>query len=188
MLGTPPAFILSQDQTLVKSVCSVQESLLAILSLYCVWFVWTVLRNFLFKEIFKGCCLLFSYQGSCRSLSSDSFNILSNPFRFVKNFFYFPVSLFHFPFGPLQATPCIIYHISKALSTVFSSAFSALPAPFPPLSHPRLFRLRVSGWHDFLRLFKAPSSATDAILSPQEVIVNVFSLFYLFQTIHTILT
>src|SRR5699024_11953256 len=28
----------------------------------------TVLRNFLFKEIFKGCCLLFSYQGSCRSL------------------------------------------------------------------------------------------------------------------------
>ena len=38
MLGTPPAFILSQDQTLVKSVCSVQESLLAILSLYCVWF------------------------------------------------------------------------------------------------------------------------------------------------------
>ena len=67
VLSTPPAFILSQDQTLVKSVCSVQESLLAILSLYCVWFVWTVLRNFLFKEIFKGCCLLFSYQGSCRS-------------------------------------------------------------------------------------------------------------------------
>ena len=31
------------------------------------------------------------------------------------------------------------------------------------------------------------SSATDAILSPRPVIVNVFSLFYLFQTIHTIM-
>ena len=31
--------------------------------------------------------------------------------------------------------------------------------------------------------FKSPSSATGAILSPLEVIVNVFSIFYLFQTI-----
>ena len=36
VLGTPPAFILSQDQTLVKSVCLGQESLLAILSLFTV--------------------------------------------------------------------------------------------------------------------------------------------------------
>ena len=34
--------------------------------------------------------------------------------------------------------------------------------------------------------FKFPSSATGAILSLQEGIVNVFSVFYLFQTIHTI--
>ena len=47
-------------------------------------------EKFSLKEIFKGCCLLFSYQGSCRSLSSDSFNSLSKLFRFVKNFFYFP--------------------------------------------------------------------------------------------------
>ena len=118
--------------------------------------------------------------------SCDSFDILSNLFRFVKNFFYFSVSLICFPLGPLQATACIGYHICKALSTVFSSVFSTLPAPFFPLSCPRLFRLRVSGWPDLLRLFKAPSSATDAILSPREAIVNVFSLFYLFQTIHTI--
>src|SRR5699024_4720566 len=35
---------------------------------------------------------------------------------------------------------------------------------------------------------ESPSSATGAILSPQKGIVNVFSVFYLFQTIHTILT
>ena len=36
VLSTPPAFILSQDQTLVKSVRLGQESLLAILSLFTV--------------------------------------------------------------------------------------------------------------------------------------------------------
>ena len=104
--------------------------------------------------------------------SCDSFDILSNPFRFVKNFFIFLFCLICFPFGPLQATACIGYHINKALSTVFSC--------------PRLFRLRVSGWPDLVRLFKAPSSATGAILSLQNGIVNVFSVFYLFQTIRTI--
>ena len=39
----------------------------------------------------------------------------------------------------------------------------------------------------FCGFFKAPSSATGAILSPPAVIVNVFSLFYLFQTIRTII-
>ena len=37
VLSTPPAFILSQDQTLVKSVCSGSESLLAILFLFTVF-------------------------------------------------------------------------------------------------------------------------------------------------------
>ena len=47
VLGTPPAFILSQDQTLVKSVCLGQESLLAILSLFTVLVCFqTVLKNF----------------------------------------------------------------------------------------------------------------------------------------------
>ena len=89
MLGTPPAFILSQDQTLVKSVCSVQESLLAILSLYCCWFVQTVLRNFLFKEIFKGCCLLFSYQGSCRSFHATALILYQSVFRLSRTFLFF---------------------------------------------------------------------------------------------------
>ena len=47
VLGTPPAFILSQDQTLVKTVCLGQESLLAILSLFTVLVCFqTVLKNF----------------------------------------------------------------------------------------------------------------------------------------------
>ena len=51
MLGTPPAFILSQDQTLVKSVCLGQESLLAILSLFTVLVCFqTVLKNLLLKK------------------------------------------------------------------------------------------------------------------------------------------
>ena len=118
----------------------------------------------------------------------DSFDILSNLFRFVKNFFILLFCPLRFPLGPLQATACIGYHISKALSTVFFICFSALPAPLLPLPCPRLFRLRVSGWPDSLWLFKAPSSATGAILSLREGIVNVFSVFYLFQTIRTILT
>ena len=79
-------------------------------------------------------------------------------------------------------------HLQGVVNSFFHLFFSALPAPFVPLSCPRLFRLRVSGWPDLVRLFKAPSSATGAILSLQNGIVNVFSVFYLFQTIRTILT
>ena len=86
---------------------------------------------------------MFSYQGSCRFLSSDSFNSLSNPFRFVKNFFCFPP-----PGCSASASPA-------ELSAVCHCAFS---------------------------------SATGAILSPLEAIVNVFSVFYLFQTIQIIFT
>ena len=128
---------------------------------------------------------MFSYQGSCRSFLATALIFYQIRFALSRTF-YFSVSLICFPFGPLQATACIGYHICKALSTVFSICFSALPVPSVPLSCPRLFRLRVSGWHSFLRLFKAPSSATGAILSPRNGIVNVFSVFYLFQTIHAI--
>ena len=125
VLGTPPAFILSQDQTLVKSVCSVQELLLAILSLYCVWFVKTVLRNFLFKEIFS---LQRNFQGllSIVQLSRflsffprDSFDILSNPFRFVKNFFWFIFS------NQLSYISIFQSCLSRTFSTIFYSFSSS---------------------------------------------------------------
>ena len=118
----------------------------------------------------------------------DSFDILSNLFRFVKNFFIFLFCLICFPFGPLQATACIGYHINKALSTVFFICFFSASGSFcsallPPAVPPPRLRL---AW--FPAAFKAPSSATGAILSLQDGIVNVFSVFYLFQTIHAILT
>ena len=99
MLGTPPAFILSQDQTLVKSVCLGQKSLLAILSLFTVWFVFKpFLKIFLFKEIFKGCCLLFSYQGSFFVLSQATAFIFYHKLfclsRTFLNIFYFLFSSF----------------------------------------------------------------------------------------------
>ena len=53
----------------------------------------------------------------------DSFDILSNLFRFVKNFFIFLFCPLRFPLGPLQATACIDYHISSALSTTFFHLF-----------------------------------------------------------------
>ena len=67
VLGTPPAFILSQDQTLVKSVC-IQSRIawqfcsfllfLGLLNLSIQPFLKNLLKNF------QGCCLLFSYQCS----------------------------------------------------------------------------------------------------------------------------
>ena len=78
--------------------------------------------------------------------SCDSFDILSNLFRFVKNFFIFLFCLICFPFGPLQATACIGYHISKALSTVFFICFFSASGSFcsallPPAVPPPRLRL-----------------------------------------------
>ena len=58
---------------------------------------------------------MFSYQGSCRSLSSDSFNSLSKLISFVKNFFIFLLS----PTGQLRYNTIYFYH----LSTVFYKFF-----------------------------------------------------------------
>ena len=77
-------------------------------------------EKFSLKEIFKGCCLLFSYQGSCRSLSSDSFNGLSKLFRFVKNFFYFPSRV------SLNILP-LFTAICQPFFTSFFNSFSGLP-------------------------------------------------------------
>ena len=70
VLGTPPAFILSQDQTLVKSVCI--QFRIAWQFCSCLLFfrlTFKCLCSELFKRIFQGCCLLFNYQGSSLLLS-----------------------------------------------------------------------------------------------------------------------
>ena len=64
---------------------------------------------------------MFSYQGSCRFLSSDNFNSLSNPFRFVKNFFCFPP-----PGCSASASPA---ELSAVCHCAFSSATGAILSP-----------------------------------------------------------
>ena len=82
VLSTPPAFILSQDQTLYKSLFPLKTTVW--LSL--VFTVWFIEPFFECKEFSRIVCVsLFSYQGCCRS--RDSSFILSLRFRFVKNFF-----------------------------------------------------------------------------------------------------
>ena len=130
---------------------------------------------------------MFSYQGSCRSFLATALIFYQIRFALSRTFLFF---CFAHPLSFQSASSDSLYRLSHLQGVVnnFFICFPTLPNPFVPLSCPRLFRLRVSGWHGFLRLFKAPSSATGAILSPGNGLVNVFSLFYLFQTIHTILT
>ena len=93
VLGTPPAFILSQDQTLVKSVC-IQSRIawqfcsfllfLGLLNLSIQPFLKNLLKNF------QGCCLLFSYQRSLLfAVVCDSYIRLSHLQASVKTFLFF---------------------------------------------------------------------------------------------------
>ena len=93
VLSTPPAFILSQDQTLVKSVCSVRMTL-AIHPLLLFWkSLASITRinnvrseNFILN--FQG-WLLFNYQCSCLLSLCDSLFIISHLQSLVNNFFIF---------------------------------------------------------------------------------------------------
>ncbi len=129
VLSTPPAFILSQDQTLVKSVCiQFRINILANSSLLLLFGLFkTVLKNLLLKEIFKGyCCLLFNYQGSFCVFSSDSFYILSKAFLFVKNFFnFFKVFylLYSFSRVSLDIIPFVLLNVNTFFQKVFHFSF-----------------------------------------------------------------
>ena len=130
---------------------------------------------------------MFSYQGSCRSFFATALIFYQISFALSRTFLFFFSAV---PLSFRSVSSDSLYrlsHLQGVVNSFFHLFFSASGSSLP-LSCPRLFRLRVSGWLDLVRLFKAPSSATGAILSPQKGIVNVFSVFYLFQTIHTILT
>ena len=93
MLSTPPAFILSQDQTLVKSVCSVRMTL-AIHPLLLFWKLLasiTRINNVRSENIFLNFqgWLLFNYQCSCLLSLCDSLFIISHLQSLVNNFFIF---------------------------------------------------------------------------------------------------
>ena len=94
VLGTPPAFILSQDQTLVKSVCF--QFRIAWQFCSCLLFLGSLnlsiqpfLKNLL--KNFQGCCLLFSYQCSllfCLATAILDYHIFKHLSRLF-SFFYF---------------------------------------------------------------------------------------------------
>ena len=130
---------------------------------------------------------MFSYQGSCRSFLATALIFYQIPFALSRTFlFFFSVR----PLSSRSASSDSLYRLSHQRSLVnnFFHLFSSPSSPsssalFPPVvPPPRLRQGFDSCGSEFL------SSATGAILPPLSGIVNVFSIFYLFQTIHTILT
>ena len=105
MLSTPPAFILSQDQTLkLKFGFFLARNLLAFYPFtdkgFCSWHLWCPWNSFEFSRLFH--CLIvnvlfifFASRSVSHSISSFS---ISCSFSFVNNFFYF----FYFKFQKTQ--------------------------------------------------------------------------------------
>ena len=134
VLGTPPAFILSQDQTLMLKVCIRSQDLLVLKLPFTVNFglvlCWTMFFEYSLKN-FQGFMLLFSYQCPFRCLS-DNFYILSNSFVFVKNFFIYFLKLFF-------SASCCFHNVwySIMFSTICQELFQSFLSPFCRLSFVR---------------------------------------------------
>ena len=90
VLSTPPAFILSQDQTLVKNVCIRVRIAWQFCSCLLFWF--DIFRCPFLKNLFKEFSGFVVYCSVINVLfvvavSCDSFYIISKCFMFVNNFF-----------------------------------------------------------------------------------------------------
>ena len=126
VLSTPPAFILSQDQTLVKSVCSVRMTL-AIHPLLLFWKSLasiTRINNVRSENIclnFQG-WLLFNYQCSFLFVALATAILLYHSYLALSTtflaFFKKLCRLCH-----ISVTACIYYHILYCLSTTFFKNF-----------------------------------------------------------------
>ena len=95
MLSTPPAFILSQDQTLVKSVCiQFRTNQLANSSLFTVVLVClkTVLKNLLLKKFSRVVvvyCSVIKVLCLCRSFQATAFIFYQKLLSLSRTFFIF---------------------------------------------------------------------------------------------------
>ena len=74
-------------------------------------------KNFLFKEIFKGCCLLFSYQGSCRSFFATALIFYQISFALSRTFLFFFSAL---PLSSRSASSDSLYRLSHLQGVVNS--------------------------------------------------------------------
>ena len=122
MLSTPPAFILSQDQTLVKNVCIRVRIAWQFCSCLLFWF--DIFRCPFLKNLFKEFSGFVVYCSVINVLfvvavSCDSFYIISKCFMFVNNFFISFLllwssssrdSLFRIAYSPRLVNSFFIFH------------------------------------------------------------------------------
>ena len=139
MLCTPPAFILSQDQTLENIVYLSPSSLgaksyfrafVALLLLLCLSSILnlncsSLHRTFVFALYLSLCCSIFNdrslgFRLASRLRSRGDLAIISHYFPLVNTFFKSFFNFFLSHSQPLfRATALILYHTSRRLSTVF---------------------------------------------------------------------
>ena len=117
MLSTPPAFILSQDQTLVKSVCPVQNNSGHLLNL---WIVFCNPFYCFFGNLHFWRCSLKIYKKFSGMVYDSVFNVLFScrqslidDLHTIRCFFFL-----------LLSATFISYHRFKCLSTTFLFIFS----------------------------------------------------------------
>lgn len=158
MLSTPPAFILSQDQTLIISFCSCQVSLFFTdkrSGFYCfkvastdavLQKILSVLTDFpAFKrrkllESFKVVSL-FSYQGFCFCCLKRQLLYLITVIRSCQQLFYFSCNFLSYPnyysatnlyifLSPFLATNVILSRLSFSVNKFLREKYSKFLLPF----------------------------------------------------------
>ena len=137
MLCTPPAFILSQDQTLKQIVYPPPKWLDSVWAIYLSFFyflelcyslfltdLYSHLLNLLCTSIF--CCSIVKFQSltafaRAATRLRESLSIIPQPFRFVKRFFKTFLSFFQALFVAVAflAATRLLYHNSFRLSIGF---------------------------------------------------------------------
>ena len=151
VLCTPPAFILSQDQTLKQIVYPPPKWLDSVWAIYLSFFyflelcyslfltdLYSHLLNLLCTSIF--CCSIVKFQSlityaRAATRFRESLSIIPQPFRFVKRFFKTFLSFFQALFVTVAflAATRLLYHNSFRLSIGF---WKFLKKFFKPFSNP----------------------------------------------------
>ena len=146
MLSVPPAFVLSQDQTLYKSCISISLSCIEIYPVHnaCVITAFfSLVLTFLFSPISwvkkesQGSLLflaLFGFQDAVFALSCETALILYHIFlNLSSTFFKFFQILFYVTAAPFCWAAFLLYHIFFCLSSTFFNFFQTffyvIPAP-----------------------------------------------------------